>query len=49
MYPEISHDLTNGVSQIDLTGNAIGVADGGTSLFNYNFATLWGNNVSIGI
>jgi len=45
MYPVISHDLTNGISQIDLTGNSIGVAMGGTSLFDYNFATLWGNNV----
>lgn len=42
-YPSVSNSLTNGVSSVYLL--AAGLANGGTALFDQNFATLWGSNV----
>jgi hypothetical protein len=41
--PVISNALTEGVSSVYLV--ACGLANGGTALFDSNFATLWGDNV----
>ena len=38
--PALIHELTDGVSQVYMA--APGLANGGTPLFNNNFATLWG-------
>lgn len=40
----VSNELTAGVSSVYLPSGAQ-VASGGTSLFTYNFATLWGSNL----
>ncbi|SEL93466.1 VPLPA-CTERM protein sorting domain-containing protein [Syntrophus gentianae] len=42
-YPIVFNSLTNGISSIDLP--TAGLANGGTALFDQNFATLWGSNV----
>ncbi|OPY75226.1 MAG: hypothetical protein A4E63_00454 [Syntrophorhabdus sp. PtaU1.Bin050] len=41
--PVASNSLTDGVSYVKLM--ASGLANGGTPLFDQNFATLWGSNV----
>lgn len=43
----LQHELTEGVTSLQITGNRYGAATGGTALFDPNIATLWGENNNI--